>query len=630
MTNYQDDFYQAVNGEWEKTAQIPDDKPRTGGFSDLADEIEELMLETTDRWLAGKEHPDDRILQNFVKFHRMTADYAQRERDGVSPVLPLIEEYQNLSSFKEFTAKLADYELAAKPNLMPFGVAPDFMNARMNVLWAEAPSIILPDTSYYAEDNEKGRELLAIWRQTQEKLLPQFGFSAEEIKDMLDKIIALDAKLAQLVLSSEESSEYVKLYHPYAWEDFKKLVPELPLDDFFKQILGQLPDQIIVPEERFWQAAADFYTEDNWDLLKAYLVHSAATSFNAYLTDEIRVVSGTYSRALSGTPKAQDKKKAAFYLAQGPYNQALGLWYAGEKFSPQAKADVEQKVASMIAVYKSRLETADWLAPATREKAITKLNVIRPHIGYPEKLPETYKEKIIDEQLTLVENAQNLAKISIAYSWSKWNKPVDREEWHMPAHMVNAYYDPQQNQIVFPAAILQAPFYSLEQSSSANYGGIGAVIAHEISHAFDTNGASFDENGSLNNWWTDADYKAFEARTDRVVEQFDGLDSYGAKVNGKLTVSENVADLGGLACALEAAKAEADFSVHDFFVNFATIWRMKARPEYMQMLAAVDVHAPAEWRTNITVTNFDDFHAAFGVKEGDGMWRAPQDRVIIW
>ena len=630
MTNYQDDFYQAVNGEWEKTAQIPDDKPRTGGFSDLADEIEELMLETTDRWLAGKELPDDRILQNFIKFHRMTADYAQRERDGVSPVLPLIEEYQNLSSFKEFTAKLADYELAAKPNLMPFGVAPDFMNARMNVLWAEAPSIILPDTSYYAEDNEKGRELLAIWRQTQEKLLPQFGFSAEEIKDMLDKIIALDAKLAQLVLSSEESSEYVKLYHPYAWEDFKKLVPELPLDDFFKQILGQLPDQIIVPEERFWQAAADFYTEDNWDLLKAYLVHSAATSFNAYLTDEIRVVSGTYSRALSGTPKAQDKKKAAFYLAQGPYNQALGLWYAGEKFSPQAKADVEQKVASMIAVYKSRLETADWLAPATREKAITKLNVIRPHIGYPEKLPETYKEKIIDEQLTLVENAQNLAKISIAYSWSKWNKPVDREEWHMPAHMVNAYYDPQQNQIVFPAAILQAPFYSLEQSSSANYGGIGAVIAHEISHAFDTNGASFDENGSLNNWWTDADYKAFEARTDRVVEQFDGLDSYGAKVNGKLTVSENVADLGGLACALEAAKAEADFSVHDFFVNFATIWRMKARPEYMQMLAAVDVHAPAEWRTNITVTNFDDFHAAFGVKEGDGMWRAPQDRVIIW
>ena len=232
--------------------------------------------------------------------------------------------------------------------------------------------------------------------------------------------------------------------------------------------------------------------------------------------------------------------------------------------------------------------------------------------------------------MSLVENARNLAKISIAHSWSKWNKPVDRSEWHMPAHMVNAYYDPQQNQIVFPAAILQAPFYSLEQSSSANYGGIGAVIAHEISHAFDTNGASFDENGSLNNWWTEADYTAFTERTDKIVEQFEGLDSYGAKVNGKLTVSENVADLGGVACALEAAKQDDDFSARDFFINFATIWRMKARDEYMQMLASIDVHAPAKLRTNVTLPNFDDFHEEFDIKAGDPMWRAPENRVIIW
>ena len=351
---------------------------------------------------------------------------------------------------------------------------------------------------------------------------------------------------------------------------------------------------------------------------------------NAYLTDELRILAGKYGRALSGTPQAMEKKKAAYYLAQGPYNQALGLWYAGEKFSPEAKADVEAKVATMIDVYKSRLQKVDWLAPETREKAITKLNVITPHIGYPEKLPETYDKKIIDENLSLVENAQKLVEILVAHSWSKWNKPVDHSEWHMPAHMVNAYYDPQQNQIVFPAAILQAPFYDLHQSSSANYGGIGAVIAHEISHAFDTNGASFDENGSLKNWWTEEDYAAFKERTDKIVDQFEGLDSYGAKVNGKLTVSENVADLGGVACALEAAKRDKDFSVREFFVNFATIWRMKAREEYMQMLASVDVHAPAKWRTNVIVSNFDEFHKEFDVKEGDGMWRALEERVIIW
>lgn len=631
MTRLQDDFFDAVNGEWEKTAVIPDDKPRTGGFSDLADEIEALMLETTDEWLAGKNLPEGEILANFVKFHKLVADYDAREAAGTKPVQALIKEYQDLASFTEFAERIGTYELDSKPNLLPFGVAPDFMDAQTNVLWAEAPSLILPDTTYYEEGNDKGKELLALWRKSQEDLLPKFGFSEVEIKDMLDKIIDLDAKLANYVLSSEESSEYAKLYHPYDWADFTKLVPELPLDTIFTEILGQVPDKVIVPEERFWtDFAATYYSEDNWDLLKAELVLNAANAFNPYLTDEIRVLSGAYGRALSGTPQAMDKKKAAFYLAQAPYSQALGLWYAGEKFSPEAKADVEAKVATMIDVYKDRLANNTWLQKETIDKAITKLNVITPHIGYPEKLPETYAKKVIDENLSLVENAKNLAKISIAHSWSKWNKPVDRDEWHMPAHMVNAYYDPQQNQIVFPAAILQAPFYSLDQSSSANYGGIGAVIAHEISHAFDTNGASFDEHGSLNNWWTEEDYASFKERTDKVVEQFDGIDFAGGKTNGKLTVSENVADLGGLAAALEAAKKDNDFSAEDYFLNFATIWRMKAREEYLQLLLSVDVHAPGKLRTNVQLPNFDDFFTTFDVKEGDGMWRQPEDRVVIW
>lgn len=631
MTRLQDDFYDAVNGEWEKTAVIPDDKPRTGGFSDLADEIEDLMLKTTDQWLAGEHLPEDPILANFVKFHQLVADYDQREAVGTKPAQELINEYQALDSFASFASRIATYEMDGKPNQFPFGVSPDFMDAQTNVLWAQAPGLILPDTTYYEDGNAKGQELLALWRQSQEALLPKFGLSDEVIKDLLDKVLTLDAKLAKYVLSSEESSEYAKLYHPYEWEDFTKLAPELPLDAIFTHILGQVPDKVIVPEERFWtDFAAEYYSENNWDLLKAELVLNAANAFNPYLTDEVRILSGAYSRALSGTPQAMDQKKAAYYLAQGPYSQALGLWYAREKFSPEAKADVEAKVKTMIDVYKNRLANNTWLQKETIDKAIIKLNVITPHIGYPEKLPETYAQKVIDPELSLVENAQNLAKIAIAHGWSKWNKPVDRSEWHMPAHMVNAYYDPQQNQIVFPAAILQAPFYSLEQSSSANYGGIGAVIAHEISHAFDTNGASFDEHGSLNDWWTQDDYKAFTERTDKVVAQFDGIDFAGGKTNGKLTVSENVADLGGLAAALEAAKRDADFSAEDYFINFATIWRMKAREEYLQLLLSVDVHAPGKLRTNVQLPNFDDFFTTFEVKEGDGMWRDPEERIVIW
>jgi len=295
MTRLQDDFYHAINGEWEKTAVIPDDKPRTGGFSDLADEIEDLMLATTDQWLAGENVPDNAILQNFIKFHRMATDFDKREALGIEPVKPWIEEYKQLSSFSEFASKIADYEMSGKPNEFPFGVSPDFMNAQLNVLWAAAPSIILPDTTYYTEDNEKGKELLGIWREMEEELLEKYGFTAEEIKDILDKVIALDAKLAKYVLSSEESSEYVELYHPYDWEDFTKLAPELPLDNIFTEILGQVPDKVIVPEERFWtEFAAEYYSEDNWELLKASLLINATTIWNAYLTDELRILAGKY------------------------------------------------------------------------------------------------------------------------------------------------------------------------------------------------------------------------------------------------------------------------------------------------------------------------------------------------
>ncbi|TWS94372.1 M13 family metallopeptidase [Streptococcus sp. sy018] len=632
MVRLQDDFYQAVNGAWAETAVIPDDKPATGGFVELHNEIEALILETTENWLAGKDLPKDNpILENFIKYHRLISDFETREQLGVTPVLPLIKEMQELTSFADFTSKIAEYELAGKPNLFPFGVAPDFMDATTNVLWAEAPSLILPDVTYYEEGHEKGQELLAMWRQAATDLLSQFPFSQEEIAKILDQFIALDAKLANYVLSNEESSEYAKLYHPYDWADFTKLVPELPLDEIFSKILGQLPDRVIVPEERFWlEFAKEYFSEENWPALQASLIYAAATQWTSYLTDDIRVLAGAYRRALSGTPEAMNPQKAAYYLAEGPYSQALGLWYADKKFSKEAKTDVEKKVATIIEVYKERLAKNDWLARETIEQAIVKLNGITAHIGYPEKLPETYAQKMIDDNQSLLENAQKLAQISIQHSWSKWNQPVDRDIWHMSAHVVNAYYSPQQNQIVFPAAILQAPFYSLNQSSSANYGGIGAVIAHEISHAFDTNGASFDEHGSLRNWWTDEDYQAFTQRTDQVVAQFDGLDSYGAKVNGKLTVSENVADLGGLAASLEAAKQDKDFSAVDYFTNFAKIWRLKARPEFMQMLASVDVHAPSHLRTNVQLPNFADFHQAFDIKETDGMWRAEKDRVIIW
>ncbi|WJI91265.1 M13 family metallopeptidase [Weissella viridescens] len=626
----QDDLYEAVNGEWQAKAVIPDDKPRTGGFNDLSDEIETLMLDTTDEWLAGKDVPSDPILQNFVKYHKLASDWETRNAKGSAPVADLIAKYQALESFEDYNAHLVELEQAGLPNGVPFGIAPDFKDAQTNVLWADSFGTILPDTTYYAEDHPQKQELLDKWRESQTALFKAFGFADTEIDDILTKNLAFDARVAEHVMSNETASEITNVYHPYTWDEFVKMAGSLDVTTLIQAQLGQLPTDIIVSEDDFWKHADLFYSEEAWPLLKAHLLVAIVNSFTAYLSDDIRLKAGAYGRYVSGVPEASSQRKSAYYLAESFFDQPLGLWYAGEKFSPEAKADVEHKVQTMIEVYKERLNAVDWLQEETKQKAQVKLSVINPHIGYPEKLPVRFAKRVIQDDDDLISAARRFREQATVEAWGRWNQPVDQSEWGMPANMVNAYYDPQQNQIVFPAAILQAPFYSLDQTSSQNYGGIGAVIAHEISHAFDTNGAEFDEHGNLNNWWTEADFAAFKERTQKVVDQFDGLDVEGVPVNGKLTVSENVADLGGLADALQAAQLEDDYSADEFFTNWARIWRQKRRPEYAKMVTAVDVHAPNNYRANVPVTNFDEFYQTYDVKPTDGMYREPSERVIIW
>lgn len=630
MTQKKDNLYDAVNADWEAQAVISDDKPSTGGFIDLRDEVEALMLETTDEWLAGHNVPDDAILKSFVNYHRLASDWEQRDAKGAEPVKPLIAKYQALDSFEDYNAHLVELEQAGLPNAVPLAIEPDFKDAQHNVLWADSFGTILPDTTYYADDHPQKQELLDKWLEIQTELFKKFGFDDAEAADILKQNLAFDAKVAKYVKSNEEASITKDWYHPYAWEEFVQLAGALDVTTLVQAQIGTIPEQIIVGDERFWQNAGEFFSETAWPELKAHLLVSIVNSFTAYLSDDIRLLGGAYGRYISGVPAPSSQRKSAYYLAEGAFDQPLGLWYAGEKFSADAKADVEHKVQTMINVFKQRLQAVDWLQDETKAKAQAKLDIITPHIGYPEKLPERFSKRVVEADDELVSVAQKIREQATAEAWSRWNQPVDQTEWSMPANMVNAYYSPQQNQIVFPAAILQAPFYSLDQTASQNFGGIGAVIAHEISHAFDTNGAEFDEHGNLNNWWTKADFASFKERTDRVVAQFDGLEVEDVKVNGTLTVSENVADLGGLAAALQAAELEADFSANEFFTNWARIWRNKARPEFAKMIAATDVHAPSRYRANIPAANFEEFYTTYDVQPGDGMYRAPEDRVIIW
>ncbi len=290
-------------------------------------------------------------------------------------------------------------------------------------------------------------------------------------------------------------------------------------------------------------------------------------------------------------------------------------------------------VVKMIGVYEKRLQNNDWLSESTKEKAIIKLKALGIHVGYPDKInPLFSKFKVTTKEDggTLFENTEKINRLIAEDNMNKWHKPVDRSLWGMSANMVNAYYSPTENQIVFPAAILQAPFYSLKQSSSENFGGIGAVMAHEISHAFDNNGSNFDEHGNLANWWTKEDHEYFGKLAENMIKEFDGIEFAGQKVNGKLTVSENIADAGGLSCAEEAAKGEDDCNLREFFINWARIWRNKSTEQIKQLLLSIDVHAPSELRATVQVKNLDDFYTTFNVTEKDKMYLKPADRVQIW
>ncbi|MGX7181172.1 M13 family metallopeptidase [Enterococcus pallens] len=627
------DLYEAVNGEWLKTAEIPADKPATGGFQDLVDEIDDLLIADTNQLVEAPEEIPNDLMKEYIAYYRLASDFEKRDTDGMEPIRPILERIEKLNSFDDLNGQLKDWVLSGLPLPFSLDVDADMKNTTINALFAGPAGLILPDKTYYAEDHPQAEQLLAIFKDMTLQLFTLAGYDNAEAERITDEALAFDRLMAPHVKSAEENADYSKMYNPQTAEEFASHSSHIKLADLMQQLIGQLPEKIIVTEPNYFQQLDSFLNPDNFSLVKSWMLVLSLNSLTGYLSEEARQIGGIYNRALSGAAEARPQKKAAFYLASGRFDQVVGDYYGKKYFGEQAKSDVKQMVETMIQVYQDRLANNTWLGEATREKAILKLSTLGIHVGYPDEIPALYHQFKVtpaEQGGTLLTNALHFSRLGREDQFSKWNQPVNRDEWEMSADTVNAYYHPFRNIIVFPAAILQAPFYSLKQSKSANYGGIGAVIAHEISHAFDNNGSLFDELGNLNNWWTEKDREHFQALADAMIAEFDGLEIAGGSVNGKLTVSENIADAGGLSCALEAAKREEDVDLEAFFINWATIWRMKARPEYSQLLLAVDVHAPNKLRANVQVKNIEDFYQTFDVTSEDEMYLAPEKRVSIW
>lgn len=633
MTNVriQDDLYEAVNGEWLATAVIPADRPTTGGFANLAEDVEKALMADFEDFAAGKKNCDVTAMNDAIRLYKKVIDKERRNADGIQPILPLLNEIRSIKSVDELNAKAKD--LMLKGMDLPFncGVADDMQDATKHSFIVLGPDMILPDTTYYGEENPVGAQLLAVYADMAKKLLACTDLTEEEQKQYLEDAIAYDALIAKTVKSQLEWADYVKNHNPESTEEVSAQVLPFDFKGLLRAIYGDnTPDTVVVYDPRAIKELGTHFNAENLSLYLHWAYVKALVSGSSLLSTEIAAIGTTYRRALMGIESDPILEKQAYQVVSRVFSEPVGVYYGREYFGEEAKKDIISLVKKIIVAWKDRVSKNTFLEEATKQKAILKLSTMNIKMGYPDDVREIFKKFTVSEEESYFEAMTKISALKAEEQFNELLKPVDKTMWQMPGNMVNACYDPSRNDITFPAAILQKPFYSIRQTISENLGGIGAVISHEISHAFDNNGAHFDENGNLNNWWTDKDFENFKALTQQMIEQWDGIPFGTGKVNGELVVSENIADNGGLAVTLQIMHTLENASFQEYFMNWARVWCMKGKDEYIQLLLRNDVHSPAKLRANIAVRNFKEWYETFGVPETDEMYIPEEKRLIMW
>ena len=626
----QDDLYNYVNQETLENLVIPDDKPVAGGFSALADSVEKIMMDEFSTMTETKSYPNE-YLKRACDLYAIAMDADRKEKHGITPALRCLAALDEVKTLQDFSRLYKTLSLKGIPTPINIGVETDMKNTKQHLVYIQGPGVILPDATYYKPEMAAQKEqILGLWAGMAQAVMAKTDLSPEEQAVYVQDTLAFDEILGSLVKSNEEWSRYVEMYNPMDTATVAGMLSTLDLDVVLTDLFGHVPATVVVTEPRYFGDFAKVLNEDTLTLYKHWAYVTGLLNACNLLSEELRDMGGMYNRALMGVAKMQSIEKFAYNLASGMYSEPVGMYYGDKYFGQEAKKDITEIVYQIIDTYKARIKTNDILGEATKEKAILKLSTMGVKMGYPDKVRTIYDQLIFDPEASLFDIVMSLRAIRDLDVLSKLDQPTNPEKWAMPGHMVNACYDPFVNDITFPAAILQAPFYSLKQSRSENLGGIGSVIGHEISHAFDSNGAKCDENGNINNWWTDEDFQRFEAKVQQMIRQFDGIELPWGKVNGAFIVSENMADNGGMSVTLDIMSRTEGVSYEEYFSNWAKIWCQKAKPEYQQLLLSVDVHGPCLLRANMPPRNFPEWYATFDVKETDQMYLAPDQRIVIW
>lgn len=636
----QDDFFTFVNGNWYKNTQIPSDKSSWGSFNALREDTDNASMEImkkilTDNYANGSEG------QKIQNLYGTFMDWDTRNAQGLNPIktdLAKIDAIKNLSDLQNY---LNQATKTGDNVFYGWRVGPDLKNSVMNVVYLGGPALGL-GKDYYQKVNDANTKTLAEYKIFAAQLYDVLGYKNSQAA--AERLVNFEKTLANYLLTNEQGRDANLRYNPRNVSELPALVKNINLPKYLENV-GVNTDRVIIGELKYYQNMDTFINAKNLPLLKDYmkfhLLRGSMGSLDKKMDD---LNFNFYSKYLQGQQEQRPMDKRGLQMVNGVLGEAFGKLYVDKYFPAEAKAQMETYISYIRKAFSKRIQNLDWMSPETKVKAQEKLSKFAVKIAYPDTWKDYSKLNVVSPKAggTLYGNMQNLSAWSYQRNLDKIGKPVDRTEWGMTPQTVNAYYSASNNEIVFPAAILQPPFFNFKADPAVNFGGIGAVIGHEISHGFDDGGSRFDGDGNLKNWWTDADRKNFDAKVGQLAAQYDKYEPVkGSFVNGKFTSGENIGDLGGVSVAYEALQMYLNDHGNPglisgytqdqrFFMSWATVWRTKSTDQYSQNQVKTDPHSPGYYRAFAPLLNVDAFHKAFQTKPGDKLYKAPEDRIKIW
>jgi putative endopeptidase len=634
-----DDFFQYVNGTWVKNNPIPPEYSRWGAFGKLRDDNLEALRQIV-QGLQQQSGPLDENSRKIRDFYATAMDQARLDEQGAKPLAGELEKIAKINSRDELISLLGDLHTHGVSALFSVGVAQDEKQSDHYAAHLHQGGLGLPERDYYLSSVEDQKKVRELYRTHVANMLALTGDSTESASAGADAVLAIETKLAEASRTPVALRDREAQYNKKTLAELALLAPNLNWKLYLDAIGVNPVSEVIVGQPEFFTRVNEMLASvpiEQWRVyLRWHLVHSTAEFLSSPLEKEnFRF----YSEVMRGTKQMQPRWKRAIGTIDGLMGEALGKLYVEKHFSPTAKKRMDELVKNILEVYRQRIESRPWMSEQTKQQALAKLAMFTPKIGYPDKWRDYSTLEIGTD--SYVQNVLRAEAFQTRYNLSKLGKPVDRSEWHMTPPTVNAYYNSGMNEIVFPAGILQPPFFNADADDAVNYGAIGSVIGHEITHGFDDQGSRSDGAGNLKNWWTDEDRKNFNALTDKVVKQFnDCVVVSDLHINGRLTLGENLADFGGITISYAAYQKslkgkpapviDGFTGPQRFFIGFAQVWRDSAREAELRLRLRIDPHSPARFRVLVPLSNIPAFYEAFDIKPGDKMYRPPQDRVEVW